>query len=153
MLKEDDFLSYINNPMTKESLLLVYKSNNVIFERCDLYSDFVQSLLKNVFNTYMGDDFTNLEAQVLHFQWCWNNNLYNFTKENIYINSVKLYEYFLNFMLETFYSVDKTNQVKLETDTLNLWLNIFDYTKIKTRAEMDALIEIYKIFENALIRH
>jgi hypothetical protein len=48
--KDRNFLAYINNPMSKESILVIYDANNVIFEKCELYSDFVQSLLRLIFD-------------------------------------------------------------------------------------------------------
>jgi hypothetical protein len=33
---------------------------------------------------------------------------------------------------------------------LVLWDNIFDYNRIKTNADMDTLIEIYRIFDKSL---
>ena len=32
-----NFLAYINNPMSKESITILYASNNIKYEKCELY--------------------------------------------------------------------------------------------------------------------
>ncbi len=99
-------LAYLHNQISKESIAVIYASNNIIYEKCELYNDFVQSLLSLVFDTYLGDDFMSVEDQIKHFRWCWNSVVDNFKEEGIYIKNPKLYNYFLEFMLEAFYMYD-----------------------------------------------
>jgi hypothetical protein len=147
----NNFLDYINKPISRDSVLLVYDSQNIVNEKCELYSDYIESLLILAFDTYLGDDITNLEQQTNHFNWCWNKNVLNFEKEGVFINSVKLYNYFLEFMLEVYYqSIDKGADGILEHNLIKLWEHIFNYDKIKTQSDIDTLIEIYKIFESSL---
>jgi len=149
--KKYNFLDYINNPISKEGVSLLYSANNIRFEKCELYSDFVQSLFRLCFDTYLGDDVTNIEQQIKHFKWCWDKNIINFTKEGLMFDNQVLYHYFLEFMLEVYYSsVDKEKFNKIEKSVLKLWYNIFDYTKTKSYSDIDALIEIYSIFEKSL---
>lgn len=149
--KHRNFLAYINNPMSKESIAFIYDANNIKFDRCELYGDFVDSLLRLLFHTYMGDDFTNLESQIKHFNWCWNKNIENFIKEGIVINNPKLYDYYLQYMLEIFYSSENKPLDFVDKVSLKFWNDIFNYTKIKTNSEMDTFIEIYKLFENSIV--
>jgi hypothetical protein len=145
------FLEYINSPMSKESIVVLYSANNIQYEKCELYNDFVQSLLMLAFDTYMGDDVTNVEEQSNHFKWCWNTNVNNFIKEGILFDNKKLHDYFLEFMLEVYYScVDKSVFEYSGKKILLLWENIFDYNRVKTNADMDTLIEIYALFEKSL---
>jgi len=145
------FLAYIHNPMSRESIAVLYDANNIKFEKCELYSDFVQSLLMLIFSTYMGDEFTNLDDQFKHFEWCWDKTIKNFEEEGIFFNSNKLYNYFLEFMLEVFYSYpDKSNFEFTEKGILRIWNDIFNYTSTKTNSDIDTLIEIYQIFEKSL---
>ncbi len=145
------FLAYINNPMSRESIEILYEANNIKFEKCDLYGDFVQSLLMLVFNTYMGDEHTNLDNQFKHFEWCWDKNIKNFEEEGIFFNNLKLYNYFLEFVFEVFYSnPDKENYENNEKGILRIWNDIFNYSSVKTNSDIDTLIEIYQIFELSL---
>ena len=145
------FLAYINNPMSKESIAVLYGAHNIKFEKCELYNDFVQSLLIIAFDTYMGDDVTNIDEQLQHFQWCWKKNARNFKLEGFTFESDKLHDYFLEFMLEVFYSYKEKKQFDFtDKGLLRIWSDIFDYTKIKTNSDIDTLIEIYVIFEKSL---
>jgi len=149
--KKQGFLAYINTPMSRESIIILYGAHNIKFEKCELYGDFVQSLLQLAFSTYMGDDYTSVEQQAQHFNWCWNKNNQNFLSEGILFNNDKLYDYFLEFMFEVYYtSLDKIDHQKIDKDILNIWCNIFDYNKIKTNSDMDTLIEIYQLMDNSL---
>jgi hypothetical protein len=146
-----NFLDYINTPMSKESIIVIYGANNIKYEKCELYNDFVQSLLMLAFDTYMGDDVTNIDEQENHFKWCWDTNISNFKSEGVMFQNIKLYNYFLEFMLEVFYtSTDKSIFESSGRNVLALWDNIFDYNRVKTNADMDTLIEIYRIFEKSL---
>lgn len=149
--KKHNFLDYINNPMSKEGIAMLYSTNNIRFEKCELYSDFVQSLLRLAFTTYMGDDITTVEQQVQHFNWCWNKNKANFLTEGILFDNPKLYHYFLEFMIEVYYTaIDKSEALQMDKNVLKIWYNIFDYNRSKTNSDMDTLIEIYGIFEKSL---
>lgn len=145
------FLAYIHNPISKESISIIYASNNIKYEKCELYGDFVQSLLMLAFDTYMGDDVMSVEDQINHFKWCWDKVIENFKEEGIYFKNIKLYDYFLEFMLEVFYTYDG-KQLYDYTDNgiLKIWNDIFTYDKSKTQADIDTLIEIYNIFEKSL---
>ena len=150
--KYRNFVAYINNLMSMESIILIYDANNIRFDKCELYSDFVQSLLALVFNTYMGDEVTTLEERTNHFKWCWDKNLCDFANEGIIFESLKLYEYFLEYMLEVFYSVEKSTTDYSDNISSTLWFDIFDYNKSKTRSDMDTMVDLYKIFETSLNR-
>lgn len=146
-----NFLDYINAPMSREAINLLYNLHNIRYEKCELYSDFVQSLLRLLFDTYLGDEVTSVEQQVKHFTWCWNKNLKNFEEEGLIFDNEKLYSYFLEFMLEVYYTApDKDSPSFDHKNILKLWYYIFDYNRIKTNSDMDTLIEIYKIFESSL---
>lgn len=146
-----NFLAYINNPMSRESINILYTAHNIQFEKCELFSDFVQSLLRLIFDTYMGDEVTSVEQQVKHFNWCWNKNVDNFLNEDLLFQSDRLYTYFLEFMLEVFYTSPDKEQTSFDhKKILKIWYYIFDYNREKTNSDIDTLIEIYKIFESSL---
>jgi hypothetical protein len=135
--------------MSKESIVMVYDANNIKFERCELYNDFVQTLLRVVFETYLGDEITDDMGKLKHFYWCWDKTVNNFKKEGIIFESDKLKNYFLEFIIQVFYSVEKNETTYSDKDSLKLWSDLFDYSKQKTNSDMDTFIEIYKIFEKS----
>ncbi len=145
------FLAYINNPMSWEAISMVYNKNNIKYEKCQLYSDFVQSLLITVFDTYMGDDVTPPQEQSNHFNWCWNRTIDIFKEEGIYFENERIMEYFSEFMFEVFYFNKEKNKLDYTDNTiLKLWLDIFDYNKLKTNADIDTFLEIYRLMEMSL---
>lgn len=146
-----DFLKYINMPMSKESIAVLYDANNIKYEKCELYNDFIQSLILLVYDTYMGDEITDEDNKKTHFKWCWDKNVKNFYKEGIHINCDKLYNYFLEFMLEVYYPMSKKEENPIAHENiLKLWSYIFNYNNTKSKSDMDTLVELYKLFENCI---
>ena len=146
-----ELLSYITTPMSSESIKVLYMAHNIRYEKCQLYNDFIHSLIILIFDTYLGDDIMSEDDQRNHFKWCWNKNVENFKKEGIYLESFKLSRYFLDFMLEVYYPVKNKSENKfIHSNILNLWTYIFDYTSKKTKSDMDTLIEVYKLFNQAI---
>jgi len=145
-----DFIEYISKPMNKEDILLMYRINNVIPERSLLYLDFTHTLFDLVTTTYLGDDVMDSISVKHHFDWCWKKSIDTFKKEKISFDSKELYTYFLTLFLESFYSeIDKSdnNVNKL----LEFWEDIFTYSTSKTQSELEAFIDLYKIFDKSLI--
>ncbi len=66
-----DFIEYISRPMEKDDILLMYRINNIIPERSDLYLDFTHSLFDLVTTTYLGDEIMYDNSIKEHFEWCW----------------------------------------------------------------------------------
>lgn len=153
-LKKVNFLAYLNNPLSQESIQLYYSSNKIKSERCELYGDFVQSLLLTVFETYLGDEITSVEQQVKHYKWCWENTVECFNKEGLSLNNEGVFTYFLDFLLEVFYTLENKTESELGgTNVLKLWDIIFDYNKIKTNSDIDAMLEIYSLLDMSLKKY
>ena len=84
-----------------------------------------------------------------HFDWCWKKVIEAFQKEKIYFESVELYNYFFTLFLESFYTeVDKSE--KNVNKLLEFWQDIFEYSVTKTLSELEAFIDLYKIFDRSL---
>jgi hypothetical protein len=128
--------------MSKESITVIYDANNVRFEKCELYSDFVQSLLLMAFETYMGDEVTSLEQQTNHFKWCWNKVVDNFQKENIRFNKKgEHFDYFISFFQEIFY---KQENKKVRDSVSGFFDELFDIKKPFTKSDLDMINSLYK---------
>ncbi len=135
--------------MKKEDILLLYKINNVTPERSALYLDFTHSLYDLIVTTYLGDEVMNNDSIKQHFDWCWKKVIEAFQKEKIYFESVELYNYFFTLFLESFYTeVDKSE--KNVNKLLEFWQDIFEYSVTKTLSELEAFIDLYKIFDRSL---
>lgn len=146
--KSSEFFKYINKPLSKDSIKIFYSNNNVIYERTVIYQDFILSLIDLICQTYMGDDITDDDQKINHFDWCWNKTINSFKEEGIdFSDNGELYEYFLNFMIETFYMAKRKSD-KLHFNLLKLWSYLFGYTIPKTQSDMDSFIEVYQLFDN-----
>ena len=147
------FIEYFSKPMSSDQLIYLNTINNVTPEKVDLYNDFVVSLCYFVYDTYLGDDvYTNFDDVKSHFNWCWEQNIKNFKKENInFISNGEHYYYFLNYFIEIYYSnQDKTKL--LFNKIVDFWVNIFTQTKNKTKSEYDIFIEVYKTLNKYFIK-
>ena len=148
-LNTADFIEYISKPMEKEDILLIYKINNIIPERSGLYLDFSESLFDLVVSTYLGDEVMDGKAIGEHFNWCWKKTIQSFKKENINFDNDSLYAYFVTLFLESFYS-EQDKSEKNVNKLIDFWKDIFTYSTDKTKSELDAFIDLYKIFDKSL---
>lgn len=135
--------------MKKDDILLIYRINNVIPERSVLYLDFTHSLFDLVTSTYLGDDVMDGNSTKQHFDWCWKKTVDSFKKEKIYFESIELYSYFFTLFLESFYSENDKSE-KNVNKLLEFWEDIFVYSTSKTLSELEAFIDLYKIFDKSL---
>ncbi len=79
-----NLIEFISKPMRKEDVLLLYRVNNVIPEKIELYLDFIKSLYDLITTTYLGDDIMFELDMKKHFNWCWNQVIQSFRSEHIY---------------------------------------------------------------------
>ena len=83
-MDRSEFMNYIATPLTYEQMHLLYRANNIKYERCNLYYDFIMSLNKIINGTYLGSDYINSEKEITqHFNWCIDKVIDNFKEENI----------------------------------------------------------------------
>lgn len=145
-----DFIEYISKPMEKDDIILLYRINNITPERTNLYLDFSHSLFDLVVTTYLGDDVMGENSFKEHFNWCWTTTVTNFKKEGIYFDSTELYNYFFTLFLESFYSENDKSEMNINK-LLEFWQDIFKYSTNKTRSEIEAFIDLYKLFDKSLL--
>jgi hypothetical protein len=145
-----EFIKYITNPLTKEEMQLLYKANNVNYDKCRLYSDFILTLNKLVTETFLGSDVIHASEDIKsHFMWCIEKVIKNFKEENIIFDKTEdLKEYFFNFYMELFYKFNDKEDILEKLNKLAIYS--FDHLRIKTRSDMDVLLELYRLFEKSL---
>ena len=149
-MNEAEFLKYVLRPLSTEELDLLYKANNICYERCTLYSDFLQSLMELIRNTYLGDDVvkTNKDRES-HFKWCLNKIIENFKLESIeFTKTSEVYELLHSYSIDFFY-VEKEKST-LNDKMIKYWEHIFKYSAIKTKSELDLMVDVYRILEKSL---
>tara|TARA_B100000963_G_scaffold170220_1_gene148116 strand:- start:7516 stop:7983 length:468 start_codon:yes stop_codon:yes gene_type:complete len=145
-----EFIKYISTPLTEEEMILLYKANNINYNKCSLFYDYIVSLNNKVCDTFLGDDVINSEKDILsHFLWCFKDVIKDFKEEGIIFDDIsELREYFYNFYIEVFYNYNNKTDVLEKLNKLPEFS--FVYQRIKTRSDMDVLIELYRLFEESL---
>ena len=143
-----EFMSYMIDPLTHEQMNLLYKANDVKYDKCNLYYDVIKTLNKLIVDTYLGDEYiSNEEQKIEHYNWCFNTVIENFKKEKIIFGNIDdLKDYFFFFYDELFYKDKHKNIEKID----NLPELSFKFYRLKSRSDMDIMIELYKLFEKSL---
>jgi|TARA_R110000824_G_scaffold156963_7_gene330388 hypothetical protein len=141
----DKLLNRMSRPLSLIETELLYDSNRIVYERSDLYIDFILTLNDLIETTYFGHDMMDEQQRINHYDWCWNKvcDLVN-TKVIKFNNNDSAYVYLLDTYLESFYN-DKTIVIHLK----NFWGHIFNYNIKKSKPEIDTYLRIYKIFEDS----
>jgi len=150
----ENFFNYITKPVNNEEVDIFFRSNNIIFEKLDLYFDFTYSLAKIIYDTYLGGiqedheikvEMTE-EDNVNHFNWCWKENIRNFEKEYILIGfEGDHYNYFNDFFKEIFYN-HKDDKVKKSIS--EFFVDMFDRKKPFTKSDLDVILAIYRALDS-----
>lgn len=145
------FLKYLSKPLTIEVIDGVHSHHNIIFERAELYCDFILTLNDLIITTYLGDILTNNREKINHFNWCWNKTCELLSQPKIHFgNNDGVYEYFMNFYFDTYYLIPNKEEEKEGIDKLGeVWEFIFDYNIEKSRSELDSFITVYKLFDKS----
>jgi len=145
------FFKYLSKPLPMETTDAAYFNNSVVFERSELYADFTLTLNEYIVSTYLGDDFTNDDEKINHYNWCWDRTCEFLDQPKIrFTDNDRVYKYFMNFYFDTFYLIPNKEEEKEGINYLcKVWEHIFNYRITKTRSELDSFIELYVIFEKS----
>ena len=147
------FFDWLAKPMKQDDIDAWYLANNIIPEYTELFRDFCISFLNLLNETYLGDNFDNVDTKVImneeqnrkHFKWCWEKTIEDFGKENIKIKLEGEHKnYFEDFFKETFYH-QKEESVRIAIpDFLD---EVFDVERPFSKTDLDLLTELYKLLE------
>ena len=148
--KTMDLIEFVSKPMNEEDVLILYRVNNVIPEKAELYLDFIHTLYNKVTTTYLGDDVMSVRDTKKHFGWCWGQVSLSFRKEHIYFDdNIEIYSYFNSLFTESFYDeVDKScGNIK---PLIEFWTTTFSYTTKKSRSDLVTFFDLYKHFDKSV---
>jgi hypothetical protein len=153
----ENFFNYISKPLEYNEVDIWFKTNNIIFEKMELFYDFTYSLSMIIYDTYLGGFSDDNESKITmseddnlnHFNWCWKENLKNFEKENILINETgDHYDYFKDFFIEIFY---KHSEDKVKKSIPDFFTEMFDRKKPFTKSDLDVLLTIYRSIDSNMV--
>jgi hypothetical protein len=142
----DRLLKQNLRPLSMMETELIYDSHRIVYERSDLYLDFILTLDDLIETTYFGHDMMDAQERINHYNWCWNKTCNLINTELIKFNdNDNAYVYLLDTYLDSFYDDSKAITIHLGT----FWKHIFDYSIKKSRPEIDTYVKLYKIFEES----
>ena len=140
----------MNLPLNEDEISLLYRANNVNYEKCGLYYDFLDSFFLLIYETYLGNDFIHEEQERGHFNWCLNKVVDNFRSEGIIFNVTDEFkEISFSFVRDMFYRQKDTD---INGDKMiRYWNHIFKYEGVKSKSDIDDFLKMYKILDSSLI--
>jgi len=150
----ENFFNYLTTPLDINDVDIWFKTNNIIFEKMDLFYDFTYSLTTIIYDTYLGGISDENESKIdmsdednlNHFNWCWNETIKMFERENIIINDRgEHYDYFKDFFDELFY---RHSEDKIKKSISDFFTEMFDRKKPFTKSDLDVIYTIYKSIDN-----
>lgn len=143
------FIEYVTRELSMENVIQLYRSYNIIPERIELYLDFVGALNNIVFKTYPGADVMTDSISNAHFNWCWEKTIDSFNKEGVGFKKEDkiLRKYLWDYLHENFYNIE--GEIRKESLAAH-WEQILTYSNVKTRSDIDTMVEIYRLFERNL---
>jgi hypothetical protein len=154
----ENFFNYVTKQVKPEEVDLWFKSNNIIPEKLELFSDFCQSLNELIIETYLGESDSPNETKVSmseedkinHFVWCWGKVIDNFSKEKIKFNKKgEHFDYFVSFFEEIFY---KQENKKVRDSVTEFFVDLFDLKTPFTKSDLDMISSVYKSLDKNMIR-
>jgi len=124
------------------------KTNNIVRERVEFYRDFAVNLIHYIHTSYLGKEYIKTEEDIKgHFNWAFNKVLADMEAEGIVFGETKeIREYFFNYLNVRVYKAESVPSLKA---FVNFWDDIFSLKPNKEKMTMNALIEVYKMFDEA----
>lgn len=146
----ENFFNYITSPLGSDEIDIWFRSNNICFEKLDLFFDFSYGLNKIINETYLGETFDmSEEDKQNHFMWCWKKNIENFEKENIIFNiNGDHLAYFIEFFNEIFY---KQTEKKVRDSISTFFNETFNLNTPFTKSDLDIILTIYKSLDTNMV--
>jgi len=139
------------HPLKEEQILSLYKNFNLKVEKIEIMSDFVDSLLHLVNETFLGKDVMDTnEIFKNHYKWCWNRVCKQFEKEKINILGLnsEFFNYFWYEIYERFYINDK-KEMDFDIERKH-YRKLLSLGKETSRNDMDKIVELFAMFEKII---
>ena len=131
--------------MTKKT-----KKQIIIFDRVDVYRDFIINLINYVFEYYIDDGSFNDDDIKKFYSWCFNKVCSEFKEENIdFSDNIKIKKYFKEyFEVNYFYAKEEDKQNR--DFYITFWENVFNADKIEDSKLLAAFVELYSYFDDSI---
>lgn len=147
MEKEHEFLNYFKKPLPREDILNYYKISKIEEPKVTLLRNIVTSLFSLIYDTYLGDDIMNNNDRDIHFEWCWNKLTTDFKTIDIDLTEKNNFKRWIKSVcFDNFYNDNSKEKDGILLSTKKLWESILDMDDIKSRSDVDLLIDIYNYY-------
>jgi len=143
--------------MKPEDIYTWNMANNIIPELTELFKDFCFSFYYLVRDTYLGDNYKNLnetrigmtmDDKIKHYKWCWDKTIENFEKENIQFKfSDEDFIYFKEFFFEVFDNQEDNIMREALEDFLK---QLFNRKRPTSKSDLEMFTDVYKTLERSL---
>lgn len=124
--------------MDKSSVKTFYEKK-VFYVQNEFIKDFLFFLLDKIEKTYLGDEIMKIENKREHFEWCMDETVLNFKREEIHINISKDFISKLFDIFNMYYYSLKKNRNTVE-DLKIRFTNIFNSSISKTPAQIEETV-------------
>ncbi len=151
----ENFFNYLSKPVPQDEVDIWFKRNNILYEKMELYYDFIISLFDLIIETYLGeneDPNTNVELtsedNLKHFEWCWKKTIKNFEKESLSFNVEGEHEEYLKTLFSEIFYNQKDKVIRSAIKVF--FKDLFDYDKEYTMSDLDMISTLYKSLDKNL---
>lgn len=143
--KYNKLLVNITENLKSHEIVREYKNNNINKVRLETYRDFIINLCNYIGDTFLGHEYIKTSKNKRdHFKWAFDKVCDDFSQEGLdFKNNYELFDYFFEYFLATFYDNDIDDILFL----IDYWEETLEFSFDKTRADIEGMIEVYKIFE------
>lgn len=135
--------------MISEKNKTVELKYSIMKNRVNYYLDFTLCLLENIFKYYIDKETLSEDVDIKNFyNYCFDRTCKIFLEENVdFTQNNELKEYFFTYYYHYFFKTDKDPDIKYFK---NFWKSIFNVNNPKNKTHLNALVELYTIFDNSL---
>ena len=126
------------------------KKQITIFDRVEVYRDFIINLTHHIFEYYIDDGSFDKEDVDKFFDWCYDRVCDEFKEEDIdFSQNFKVKKYFKEYFHVNYFYAD--DEYKKDKDHyINFWKNIFDAKSVENKKLFLAFVELYSYFDESI---
>jgi hypothetical protein len=126
------------------------KKQIIIFDRVQVYRDFIINLIYYIFEYYIDDGSFDNEDIDKFYDWCFNKVCDEFKEEGVdFSKNIKIKKYFKEYFEINYFHAD--DEHKQERDFyITFWDNVFNANSIGDNKLLAAFVELYSFFDDSI---
>lgn len=126
------------------------KKQIIIFDRIQLYRDFVINLINYIKKYYIDDGSFDEEDVELFYNWCFNKVCDEFKEEDIdFSDNKNLRKYFKKYFYDNYFFADTNIRFDHEF-SLSFWDGVLSSKNLENKKLLYSFVEIYSIFDETI---